>query len=78
MTNQVPLFIEFINKHEGLLKDELEIMQLFDTKDFTQFLSDVLTAAGLVSHGKQSKGLGKRLSNKVMLYYGLIQESKVK
>jgi len=27
-----------------------------------QFLTDVITAAGLVSHGKQSKALGERIS----------------
>ena len=35
-------------------------------REFGQFLSDVLTAAGLVSHGEQSKGLGQRLADAVM------------
>ena len=35
---------------------------------FSQFLSDVLTAAGLVSHGKQCKALGERLGKYVMKY----------
>ena len=35
-------------------------------REFGQFLSDVLTAAGLVSHGGQSKGLGQRLADAVM------------
>jgi hypothetical protein len=30
--------------------------------EYLQFLSDVMTAAGLVSHGKQCKALGERLS----------------
>jgi hypothetical protein len=30
------------------------------------FLSDVMTAAGLVSHGKQCKALGDRLADAVM------------
>lgn len=34
----------------------------------SQFLSDVLTAAGLVSHGKQSKALAERLSEGVMYF----------
>ena len=33
---------------------------------FSQFLSDVMTAAGLVSHGKQCKALGDRLGDMVM------------
>ena len=33
---------------------------------FSQFLSDVMTAAGLVSHGKQCKALGDRLADMVM------------
>lgn len=32
----------------------------------SQFLSDVLTAAGLVTHGKQCKALGERLADMVM------------
>jgi hypothetical protein len=36
---------------------------------FKQFLSDVHTAAGLVTHGKQCKALGERLSEGVMRYY---------
>lgn len=35
---------------------------------FKQFLSDVHTAAGLVTHGKQCKALGERLGKGVMLY----------
>nr|WP_315467113.1 hypothetical protein [uncultured Undibacterium sp.] len=35
---------------------------------FSRFLSDVLTAAGLVSHGKQCKALGDRLGEYVMKY----------
>ena len=37
---------------------------------FSQFLSDVHTAAGLISHGKRSIALGKRLSGGVMTYMG--------
>ena len=33
--------------------------------EFSQFLSDVMTAAGLVAHGKQSKVLGERLADGV-------------
>jgi hypothetical protein len=36
---------------------------------FKQFLSDIHTAAGLVTHGKQCKALGERLSEGVMRYY---------
>jgi hypothetical protein len=36
---------------------------------FKQFLSDVHTAAGLVTHGKQCKALGERLGEGVMRYY---------
>ena len=32
----------------------------------SQFLSDVLTAAGLITHGKRCKALGERLSDMVM------------
>lgn len=35
---------------------------------YKQFLSDVHTAAGLVTHGKQCKALGERLSEGVMRY----------
>ena len=40
---------------------------------FSQFLSDVMTAAGLVEHGKQCKALGQRLADgcatfRTMLY----------
>lgn len=35
-------------------------------REFGQFLSDVITAAGLVSHGKQCKALGQRLGDAVM------------
>jgi hypothetical protein len=35
---------------------------------FKQFLSDVHTAAGLVTHGKQCKALGERLGEGVMRY----------
>lgn len=37
------------------------------TKDqaiaYSQFLSDVITAAGLLEHGKQSKALAKRIAD---------------
>lgn len=36
--------------------------------EVSQFLSDVLTAAGLIAHGKQSKALGERLGAGVMRY----------
>ncbi len=34
-----------------------------ESAEFEQFLSDVLTAAGLVTHGKQCKALGERLAD---------------
>ena len=34
-----------------------------ESEEFGQFLSDVLTAAGLVTHGKQCKALGERLAD---------------
>ena len=33
-----------------------------DDKEVSRFLSDVMTAAGLVEHGKQSKALAERLA----------------
>lgn len=35
-------------------------------QEFSQFLTDVLTAAGLIAHGKQDKGLAARLSSAVV------------
>ena len=35
-------------------------------REFKQFLSDVLTAAGLVTHGKKCKDLGRRLGEMSM------------
>ena len=34
-----------------------------ESAEYGQFLSDVLTAAGLVTHGKQCKALGERLAD---------------
>jgi hypothetical protein len=36
--------------------------------EYSQFLTDVMTAAGLVSHGKQCKALGERLGAGAMKY----------
>lgn len=36
--------------------------------EYSQFLTDVMTAAGLVSHGKQCKALGERLGAAAMKY----------
>ena len=36
--------------------------------EFSQFLSDVMTAAGLVGHGKQCKALADRLGEGAMRY----------
>ena len=35
---------------------------------YSQFITDVLTAAGLIAHGKQSKALSQRLADGVMLF----------
>ena len=35
---------------------------------FLQFLSDVVTAAGLLSHGRQSKALAERIAEAAMQY----------
>lgn len=35
-------------------------------KEFSQFLTDVLTAAGLLANGRQDKGLARRLSQAVV------------
>lgn len=37
-----------------------------ESAEFDQFLSDVMTAAGLVTHGKQCKALGERLADMCM------------
>lgn len=51
------------------LKSQLEAAQALRTPLSDElpkgFLSDVLTAAGLVSHGKQCKALGSRISEAV-------------
>ena len=39
-----------------------------DSIEFRQFLSDVLTAAGLLEHGKQSKGLAERIAYGAVRY----------
>jgi hypothetical protein len=38
--------------------------------EYLQFLSDVMTAAGLITHGKQCKALGERLSAGAVKYRG--------
>jgi hypothetical protein len=43
------------------------------TAEYLQFLSDVMTAAGLVTHGKQSKALGERLGAAVMKFRAAAQ-----
>ena len=42
-----------VQPEEGLVTD----------KEFGHFLSDVITAGGLVEHGKQCKDLGVRIAN---------------
>lgn len=41
------------------------------TKDFSQFLSAVMDAAGLIRHGRQSKELSEYLGMKCMEYRGV-------
>ena len=43
---------------------------------FSQFLSDVVTAAGLLSHGKQSKALATRISEAAMRYMAAPQPAQ--
>jgi len=43
-----------------------------------QFLSDVITAAGLVSYGKQCKALGERISKYAYKRMFEITENKTK
>lgn len=67
-----------LNEHHGALGKEAKL-PLYTTPqptqtvppagrepEFDQFLSDVMTAAGLVTHGKQCKQLGERLGAAVM------------
>ena len=62
-----------LNEHHGALGQEVRL-PIYTTPqptravapesaEFEQFLSDVLTAAGLVTHGKQCKALGERLAD---------------
>ena len=62
-----------LNEHHGALGQEVKL-PIYTTPqstqavapesaEFDQFLSDVLTAAGLVTHGKQCKALGERLAD---------------
>ena len=67
-----------LNEHHGALGQEVKL-PVYTTPqptqavppagwepEFDQFLSDVMTAAGLVTHGKQCKQLGERLGAAVM------------
>lgn len=67
-----------LNEHHGALGKEAKL-PIYTTPqptkavppagrgpEFDQFLSDVMTAAGLVTHGKQCKQLGERLGAAVM------------
>lgn len=47
---------------------ELAALKSQEPVEFRQFLSDALTAAGLVEHGKQSKALAERLATGVVRY----------
>ena len=47
---------------------DAELQQSVEPVAFKQFLSDVITAAGLVTHGKQCKALGERISDGAFQY----------
>lgn len=51
-----------------VLDDEQQPEPVGDGYLIPQFLTDVLTAAGLVAHGKQSKALAERLSGEAMKF----------
>ncbi len=46
-----------------------------EIKEARKFLSDVMTAAGLVSHGKQCKALGDRLGNACMRFNAVLSRT---
>lgn len=52
-------------------KEVLPSHAAHDALHFSQFLTDVMTAAGLVTHGKQCKALGARIGEKAMKYRGV-------
>ena len=58
---------EFIRKGQPAIKQSLTTEQQ-EPVAFSQFLSDVMTAAGLLRHGKQSKALSERLGEMVVHY----------
>ena len=46
---------------ERIAQAVLQAQPVQPATEYLQFLSDVMTAAGLVAHGKQCKALGERL-----------------
>lgn len=54
------------SKLRELVESSFSVREPLSDKLPKGFLADVVTAAGLVKHGKQSKALGERLASEVM------------
>lgn len=59
---------DWFNERVDALRTAIAEAEKQEPMAFKQFLSDVHTAAGLVTHGKQCKALGERLGEGVMRY----------
>lgn len=51
---------------EAAIAEEVEPYKLFTSNVMKQFLTDVITASGLLSYGKTDKGLAKRLNDRAI------------
>lgn len=58
--------IKIESKLREMVENSFSVLEPFSGKLPKGFLADVVTAAGLVEHGKQSKALGERLASAVM------------
>lgn len=64
---EVEVFAEWLRDNASALQAGAMVVP-DRSKEFSQFLTSVITAAGLLAYGKQSKGLASYLSDKALMY----------
>ena len=78
LLGSIPALLADLEEAEAAIEAAVEPYKPLISAGMYQFLSDVITSAGLLRHGKTDKGLAERISNRAMMFMGAVSALSAK
>lgn len=78
LLGSIPGLLADLEEAEAAIETAVEPYKPFISAVMYQFLSDVITSVGLLSHGKTDKGLAERINDRATMFMGAVSALSAK